>query len=133
MEAPNSDTVTYSEFQELFSFPENLLAPAASPPPAEMLPRLAAGYVHAPAATPPPAETFPRLLAGLEQADTADETTAYIDMKVIGMVPETGFEKEEVLMSGRQVRNSQASNYIELHYWTMDIPPTLFNIYADEG
>ncbi len=129
LEAPNSDTTSYSEFQDFFSFPESLLAPAASPPTAEtlprlaagyvnapaateMLPRLVAGYVHASAATPPTAETFPRLLAGLEQADTADETTAYIDMKVIGMVPVTGFEKEEVLLSGRQVRNSQASNHI---------------------
>jgi hypothetical protein len=113
LEAPNADTTSYSEFQDFFSFPESLLAPAASPPTAETLPRLAAGYVHAPAATPPPAETFPRLLAGLEQADTADETTAYIDMKVIGMVPETGFEKDAGLLSGRQVRNSQASNHIE--------------------
>jgi hypothetical protein len=132
LEAPNSDTTSYSEFQDFFSFPESLLVTAASPPTAEMLPRLAAGYVHAPAATPPTAETLSRLAAGFEHADTADETTAYIDMKVIGMVPETGFEKEEVLLSGRQVRNSQASSHMELHCWTFNQHYLTFMLMSDE-
>jgi len=88
LEAPNPDT-SYSEFQDLFSFPESLLATASTPPPADNHPQRVADFLH----------------AGGRVDVSANQTTVYVEMK---SNEETEFEKGGVLiLNGHQVQNNQ--------------------------